>query len=60
MSKMVQSEESNRYKWILYRFYIDELEKDGMGSRGWDDHVMRSEAEFLRFWLQVLGLGRVR
>ena len=20
-----------------------------MGSRGWDDHVMRSEAEFLRF-----------
>ena len=25
-----------------------------MGSRGWDDHVMRSEAEFLRFWLQVL------
>ena len=41
--------------------YIDELEKDGMGSRGLDDHVMRSEAEFLlccnKFWVGSSTIG---
>ena len=34
-----------------------------MGSRGWDDHVMRSEAEFLRFgyklWVGSSTIGQI-